>query len=529
MAITAPQIVYTTREFEEIRQELINFAQAQFPGDSAWNDFLESNSGVVILEMFAFVGDILNFYQDRQANEAFIDRVQTIKNMISLCKLIGYRLKTSTAATAVETLTFPASPNTIVIPVGLQFQSPSSGQIYQVVDDTLNGRPAPQNLTPGTTSTTVTIKNIQTRTETFVSPGIPKLALKLQSTPFIDEAVVNEDFTVTALTKVYVDSTLWQQVDNFLDSTITSQQYIVSVDENGFASVIFGDGNNGAIPIESSNIVVSYFTGGGSIGNANDDTITSIVTFIQDLAGNIIDAVATNTDAATGGTDQEDIEHARFAAPASLKVKFRTVAREDFIINSELVPGVARAQVLTVNEFPSMQQNTAWVYIAPTITDSTPIGTTAPTSLLDAVKTQLTVTYPTTITLNVDVFSAVYVPVDVAATVYLESSVNWYDMNVAITEALANYFDFTQVNTDGDFVIQFGQTTYKSKLIAVIQDVLGVIHLTLTAPAADVATSPWKLPILGTVTLSFVGGSSSSTTSSTTSSTSSTTSSSTSL
>src|SRR5581483_4133617 len=103
------KLLYTSTDFLTARANMIQIAQANFP---QWNDFFESNNGVMLIELFAHVLDLLAFYQNRQANEAFIDRAQIRENIVSLAANIGYQLSTATAAIALVNFTLNTpSPN----------------------------------------------------------------------------------------------------------------------------------------------------------------------------------------------------------------------------------------------------------------------------------------------------------------------------------------------------------------------------------------------------------------------------------
>ena len=45
----------------------------------AWNDFEKDNSGVMLIESFAFNTDLLLFYLDRQANETYLSLADDVQ------------------------------------------------------------------------------------------------------------------------------------------------------------------------------------------------------------------------------------------------------------------------------------------------------------------------------------------------------------------------------------------------------------------------------------------------------------------
>ena len=54
----------------------------------------------MLLELFAHIGDILSYYQDRVANESFLGTARTRRSVIEHLRLIGYELGTAAPAAA---------------------------------------------------------------------------------------------------------------------------------------------------------------------------------------------------------------------------------------------------------------------------------------------------------------------------------------------------------------------------------------------------------------------------------------------
>lgn len=108
-----PEIDYTARDFDTIREALVRHLQNYFPND--WQDFAESNLGTALMELVAYVGDQLSFYLDRVANEQFLPTVTQRENALRLVNLIGFVPRTAAAAVAPlqMTLEAQATPTTI--------------------------------------------------------------------------------------------------------------------------------------------------------------------------------------------------------------------------------------------------------------------------------------------------------------------------------------------------------------------------------------------------------------------------------
>lgn len=86
-------IKYVNRDFNDFRTQLVEFAKSYFP--DTYNDFSPTSPGMMFIEMAAYVGDILSFYQDTQLQETYLTYAKDPKNLYSLAYMMGYRPKTT--------------------------------------------------------------------------------------------------------------------------------------------------------------------------------------------------------------------------------------------------------------------------------------------------------------------------------------------------------------------------------------------------------------------------------------------------
>ena len=94
----------------------------------AWSDHSPNDLGVVLLELFAYMGDILHYYQDRIANESYLETAAERRSVMNLLRLIGYELRPPQPASADLTLLFeePAADEfqkSVLIPYGATFET----------------------------------------------------------------------------------------------------------------------------------------------------------------------------------------------------------------------------------------------------------------------------------------------------------------------------------------------------------------------------------------------------------------------
>ncbi len=80
---------YLSRDFTTIREDLINYLKTFFP--EQWQDFNVTSPGMALLELNAYVGDLLSYATDKKFNELFIDGVTERRAVYRLAKTKGYK------------------------------------------------------------------------------------------------------------------------------------------------------------------------------------------------------------------------------------------------------------------------------------------------------------------------------------------------------------------------------------------------------------------------------------------------------
>ncbi len=89
-------IRYIDRNFDSIRANLIDYSKTYFP--NTYNDFTETSTGMLFMEMAAYVGDVLSFYLDNQVQETFIQKARETTNLFAMAYSLGYVPKVTTVA-----------------------------------------------------------------------------------------------------------------------------------------------------------------------------------------------------------------------------------------------------------------------------------------------------------------------------------------------------------------------------------------------------------------------------------------------
>lgn len=99
-AIKEADIKYLNKDFQGFKRDLMRYAQAHFSG--VFGDYNESSPGMMLLELQAYVGDVLAFYLDQQFNEMRMQTAQQEKNVQLLAKSKGYHPRGPSASTVTQ-------------------------------------------------------------------------------------------------------------------------------------------------------------------------------------------------------------------------------------------------------------------------------------------------------------------------------------------------------------------------------------------------------------------------------------------
>ena len=454
-------ISYSNKDYESLRQELL----ARVPQlTDRWTDFNESDLGVVLLELFCGVGDMLAYYLDAQAAEAFLPTARQRQNVIDLCKLIGYRLDTPVAATTTLRFSLPsAMTEDVTVPARTVCRAKlDDGDVeFETIEDAIIPR--------GQLSVDVGARQGVRKSEEFVSTGDRAQRFALSSTSIAQGSV-----------QIRVGDDDWEEARFFIDSAPDSKHFQVETDGLDVTWIIFGDGVHGVIPPVGEIVSVDYLETLGSEGNIGRDLVTEAVSSVYHN-GTQIDLAATNPVASTGGSDRESLEHAKLQAPAELRSLWKAVTKDDYKALAEGFPGVAKAQVLDANDCANIRYYQVNMAIAPD-------GGGLPTPTLKSELAEF-VESRKVITIEVNLFDPSYRPVPIDAEVYVYPTEQTEDVRVRVESALREFFSFEKMS--------FGQSVYFSDIVSLLDGIRGVSHVTVFLPQADIEIRPGQIAALG--------------------------------
>ena len=82
-------IKYTSRDFDSIKADLLSHAKRYY--SEQWKDFSQATINSLLIDSVAYVGDVLSYYLDYQANESFLMTSIEFKNIRNHARALGYK------------------------------------------------------------------------------------------------------------------------------------------------------------------------------------------------------------------------------------------------------------------------------------------------------------------------------------------------------------------------------------------------------------------------------------------------------
>jgi uncharacterized phage protein gp47/JayE len=334
-----PQIDYTSRDYASIRADLLARARLSLPD---WDTSDPNDFGVVLVEAFAHMGDLMSYYIDRAANESALATATRRSSVLALSRDLGY--DPAGWVPAVGTVTFSNSDVTDkTLPAGTLVVASvnKDGFIIEVPFETTASVTVPASSSASVAMTQgETISGEGNGVAIGTSAGSANSLFRLPS-----NNVVRNSVSVRVYDSVnYVP---WTYVTRLQDYSGTDKVFTVRDDGYGGTYVQFGDGVGGQIPPNGHTVYATYQTCLGSNGNVATNTIREISAVPGLTSGQVAILVSTmtvtNPSITTGGADPEDLSSIRRNAAQAYRANNRAVTLEDYQSLALQVPGCGKA------------------------------------------------------------------------------------------------------------------------------------------------------------------------------------------
>jgi baseplate J-like protein len=335
---------YTSRDFAAIRAQLIGLAKGFMP---EWETAGEAGDfGTLLLELFAYMGDVMHFYIDRTASEAFLGTAVRRQSVLYIADMLGYKpigqqaasvlLSFSMATNAAEALGLTgseASNYSMTLPAGTRVTNTTNATGTQIIFET----DVDVTLRPGDTAITVfATEGVTVYNEGLGnSKGVPNSTFLLPNKGVITG-------TVMVTTREGGNVVQWASISDISLARPTQSAFTTYLDDEGLTFIVFGDNASGRIPPFGSELFVSYRYGVGAA--ANDLAVSTLTTLVPPTDVETWGISVTNGAQPVGGADPESVESMRFSIPRSTgRLKSRAVTLNDYADIALQVPGVAKA------------------------------------------------------------------------------------------------------------------------------------------------------------------------------------------
>lgn len=351
-------IDYTSRDYASLRQDVIDAVKSRLTdwnGDTDPNDFLR-----VLLEAFAFVGDLNSYYIDRVANEAFLSTATRRQSLINIARTFGYSPSGPISASLTLNLTNSGNAD-VTVPAGTQFKGTYNRDglpvsvTYETSDDVTlpHSGSATVIASEGETQRGSTL--LQSNGESIgvllyrpdgkaYSDGTPDQQFVLPKSPVIEDSIQVWIHAPTG-TDAVSDGIRYTYYTHLIDASPDDRAFTIIRDADDTVTVQFGDGAGGYVPPAGYLVRAVFRVGGGPGGNVPSGTIT-----IPGLtpAGTSLPATisANNPLPGLGGIDSESNDAIRSKAYSVLRSRDRAVSLKDFVDIALRSGGVAKANAI---------------------------------------------------------------------------------------------------------------------------------------------------------------------------------------
>ena len=324
--IKTPDLVnvnYTNQSFWSMKARLVDYIKEKFAND--FNDFVESQIAIMLIENWAFIADTILFKIDQVANEIFIDTVSEVDNAFRLSLLVGFKPKPPIASRSkwsAELNNVLATDMVIPTPLKIDINTEDGPRVIELFQADSNFQPLfDEDIV--ITSGNFLNNNIiglegKTRNQTYSGTGAVNQVISLSYGPVIWGSV-----------RVKVDGNEWEEVDYFTDSQPRKEFRIENdPDYNGF--VIFGNNTAGQVPSVGSQIEITYRAGGGVVGDIVTGSINIQRNFIVPGFDFRVPVTFRNYTKGEFGYDGDTIEDIKRKLPPYLRTQNRLVTADDF-------------------------------------------------------------------------------------------------------------------------------------------------------------------------------------------------------
>jgi hypothetical protein len=272
------RVSYLNKTFGDFKNNLINYTKTYFP--NTYNDFSDANPGALFIDLASYIGDVASFYTDTQIQETFLLYAKEKENLYALSYTLGYRPKTSYAATAIVDIfqLIPSIPTAgvsnpdynyaLVIPENTTLTSTSNAIKFLTIEKVDFS---------DTTNTEVSYYNssyfLLKKSVKAISAEIKSTTLNFSTSEKFSIATITDTNILQILDATDADGNKWYEVPYLAQSSILNKKTNPSYSSDGVPYLI----NYQKVPrryvsrfLSDSSLQLEF---GAGLSNASDSTI----------------------------------------------------------------------------------------------------------------------------------------------------------------------------------------------------------------------------------------------------------------
>jgi hypothetical protein len=353
----ADLINYSVADFDEFKQAFLDYAKAVYKDQ--YNNFFESDLGIMFAELFAYFAAVNSMKADFIANEGYLHTARRLGSVQKRLQYLGIDMKGPIAAMAtgrvygVGNITFSAG-DTLTIPYTSRIITTKSERDGKPLSFLL----CKTNLSTGKIDQ-ISTNNIEallvdddylssdvTYFEGFVLlEGLQKTKTGVFSNNLTNQTVKVQDASIIEAS-IYVsgsDGRIYNEITNLALASGIENVFEKKYEDDYSVTLYFGDGVRGYAPSPGSTYKVFYRTGGGERGNLISNKIAIVVpaTLSNANGTSAINISVRNSTTTTGGSNSETIEHAKKYAPYYFASQYRYVNDKDILAAANMFVSTA--------------------------------------------------------------------------------------------------------------------------------------------------------------------------------------------
>ena len=279
-------INYLNKDFTSLKQSLMNYAQSYFP--NSYKDFNETSPGMMLLEMNAYVGDVLSFYIDQQYREMLLPLAEERRNIINIASMLGYKVKPIIPSYVDLTFSQELDASSTdsskidystggVFDLGIQVKSEVNGVFFETLDvlDFTISSSVDTNTIVETNDDGLAVKYLVSRTVKAVSGQTKSKTFVIGAPEKFKKITINDLNVIDIISCVDSNGNNWYEVDFLAQDKvpITTHYTQDSNRESAYHNSLSGEVDSNPVPYSLQYIKTSKrFT-----RETNVDNTTSLV------------------------------------------------------------------------------------------------------------------------------------------------------------------------------------------------------------------------------------------------------------